>query len=92
MQAATNLRQPFWDWARNAIPPEQVITLTQVTITGKDGKQFRIDNPLYHYKFHPIEPSFQRPYNSWQTTLRLPVSEDPNATDDVATLKKYVYK
>jgi tyrosinase len=90
-KAATLLRQPFWDWAQNAIPPDQVIAQTQVTITGKDGKQVKVDNPLYHYKFHPIDPSFPDPYSGWQTTLRQPTSQDPDATDDVETLKKYVY-
>ena len=91
MQAATNLCQPFWDWAKKAIPPEQVIALPQVTIIEKDGKQFQNDKPLYLYKFHPIDPSFECPYSSWQTTLRLLASKDLNAIDDVMMLKKYVY-
>ena len=89
-QAASNLRQPFWDWARNAIPPDEVIALTQVTITGPNGKPVKVDNPLYQYTFHPIDPSFPDPYSGWPTTLRQPTSTDPDATDDVATLKKYV--
>lgn len=90
-QAADNLRQPFWDWALNAVPPDEVIKQTQVTITGKDGKQVLVDNPLYHYQFHPIDPSFQSPYSNWPTTLRQPTSGESNATDDVAMLQKYVY-
>jgi tyrosinase len=89
-QAATNLRQPYWDWALNAILPDQVIKLTQVTITNKDGKQVKVQNPLYHYKFHPIDQSFPDPYSGWPTTLRQPTSQDPDATDDVAMLQKYV--
>ena len=89
-QAASNFRQPFWDWAQNAIPPDQVIAQKQVTITGKDGNKVTVDNPLYHYSFHPIDPSFPDPYSGWQTTLRQPTSQDPDATDDVAMLKKYV--
>jgi tyrosinase len=90
-QAADNLRQPFWDWASNAVPPDEVIALQQVTITIKDGTRAQVDNPLYHYKFHPIDPSFRKPYSNWQTTLRRPDSTDPDATDDVANLKAYVY-
>ena len=90
-QAANNLRQPYWDWAKNAIPPDEVIALKQVTIIGKDGKAVEVDNPLYHYVFHPIDASFPDPFSSWPTTVRQPTSADPDATDDVATLKKYVY-
>lgn len=90
-QAATNLRQPFWDWASNAIPPDQVIAQKQVTITRPDGKRVTVNNPLYHYSFHPIDSSFPDPYSGWPTTLRQPTSQDSNATDDVAMLKKYVY-
>ena len=90
-QAATDLRQPYWDWALNAIPPAQVIAQKQVTITNKDGKQVQVNNPLYHYKFHPIDPSFPDPYSGWPTTLRQPTSQDANATDDIAMLQKYVY-
>jgi len=87
-QAATNLRQPYWDWAVNAIPPSEVISDTQVTIIGTDGNQALVDNPLYHYIFNPIDPSFPQPYSGWQTTLRQPTSQDPDATDDITLLKR----
>jgi tyrosinase len=86
-QAAVNLRQPYWDWAVNAVPPSQVISDTQVTITGTDGKQALVDNPLYHYTFNPIDPSFPQPYSGWQTTIRQPTSQDSDATDDIAALQ-----
>ncbi|KIM38482.1 hypothetical protein M413DRAFT_75996 [Hebeloma cylindrosporum] len=85
-QAAVDLRQPYWDWAANAIPPEEVISLKQVTITGPSGQKVLVDNPLYHYRFHPIDPSFPQPYIGWQTTLRQPNSSGPNATDNVPRL------
>lgn len=87
--AAANIRQPYWDWAAKAIPPDEVIALKQVKITGPDGKQITVDNPLFHYKFNPIDPSFPSPYNGWPTTLRQPNSRKPNATDNVTRLKKY---
>ena len=90
-QAAANLRQPYWDWAVNAVPPSQVISDTQVTITGPDGNKALVDNPIYHYTFNPIDPSFPQPYSGWQTTIRQPTSQDSDATDDVELLKKYVY-
>ena len=93
-QAACDLRQPFWDWGLNSTPPDEVITLTQVTITRYDGTKVKVDNPLYHYKFHPIDPSFVvaddvAPFSKWQTTLRHPKNVD-NATDNVPELKRYV--
>ncbi|KAF8903867.1 tyrosinase [Gymnopilus junonius] len=86
-QAALDLRQPFWDWAKNAVPPDEVIALKQVSITGPNGKKVTVDNPLYHYKFHPIDSSFPEPYSGWQTTLRQPNSTQPDATDNVPRLK-----
>ncbi|KAF9560844.1 tyrosinase [Agrocybe pediades] len=85
--AAANLRQPYWDWAANAVPPAEVISLTKVTITGPNGTRISVDNPLYHYRFHPIDPSFYRPFNQWQTTLRQPNSTRPTATDNVSRLR-----
>ncbi|KAF9069697.1 tyrosinase [Rhodocollybia butyracea] len=89
--AARVLRQPYWDWASNAVPPPEVISLDQVTIVNPAGHKVSVPNPLRRYTFHPIDPSFPEPYASWPTTLRHPLSEDPNATDNVkeltATLK-----
>ena len=87
-QVAADLRQPFWDWARNSVPPAEVISLTQVTITTPDGKRTKVDNPLFHYAFHPIEPSFPDPYINWQTTFRHPTTLDADAKDNVAELKR----
>lgn len=72
VQAATNMRQPYWDWATQAVPPPEVISLDKVTITTPDGKNTAVNNPLKHYTFHPISPSFPAPYNKWQTTRRYP--------------------
>ncbi|KAF8188951.1 tyrosinase [Pholiota molesta] len=87
VQAAAALRQPYWDWAANAVPPDQVIALKQVSITGPNGKKTTVDNPLYHYKFHPIDPSFPSPYSGWPTTLRQPNSTRPDATDNIPRLR-----
>ncbi|KAI0770097.1 photo-regulated tyrosinase [Fomes fomentarius] len=87
-KAAADLRQPFWDWATNSVPPAEVISEKQVTITGPDGKSHRVDNPLYHYRFHPIEPTFSEPYSNWSTTFRHPTSLDANAQDDINKLKR----
>jgi len=89
IQAAASLRQPYWDWARNAVPPPEVISLQQVTITTPNGRK-AVDNPLIRYKFHPIDQSFPDPYDQWRTTLRQPNSTGPNAKDNVTRLTKYV--
>ncbi|KAJ4488015.1 tyrosinase [Lentinula aciculospora] len=89
--AALNLRQPYWDWARNAVPPPEVISLDKVTIVNPGGQKVSVPNPLRRYTFHPIDPSFPEPYQSWPSTLRHPLTEDPNAKDNIpqltATLK-----
>ncbi|GAW02360.1 tyrosinase [Lentinula edodes] len=85
--AALNLRQPYWDWARNPVPPPEVISLDEVTIVNPSGEKISVPNPLRRYTFHPIDPSFPEPYQSWSTTLRHPLSDDANASDNVPELK-----
>ncbi|KAJ7639993.1 hypothetical protein DFH06DRAFT_1430577 [Mycena polygramma] len=86
-QAALNLRQPYWDWALNAVPPDEVIALRQVSVTTPNGQRTQVDNPLYCYTFHPIDPSFPRPFSNWNTTLRQPTSSAANAADNVDRLR-----
>ncbi|KAF9531510.1 tyrosinase [Crepidotus variabilis] len=86
-QAANDLRQPYWDWAANSVPPAEVISSKQVSITGPDGKKHTVDNPLYHYTFHPVDPSFPAPYRNWKTTLRWPNNSTSSATDNVTRLQ-----
>lgn len=87
-QAAADFRQPYWDWATNSVPPAQVISMDQVTITGPNGKKISVSNPLKRYAFDPIDPSFPPPYDKWNTTLRQPDTTSPGATDDVTRLKR----
>ena len=49
--AATTLRIPYWDWARNATMPD-VTNQPKITVNTPTGSQL-IDNPLYTYTFHP---------------------------------------
>lgn len=88
--AATTIRQPYWDWAKDSVPPPEVISLLQVTITGPDGKSKLVDNPLLHYRFNPIDPSFPTPFSNWPTTLRRPKTQSPTEGDNVAELVAYV--
>lgn len=89
--AAQNLRAPFWDWATNSVPPPEVVSLTSVSILAAPGATpTNVPNPLYQYTFHPIDPSFPSPYDSWQTTIRSPDDPDsPDATTDVNYLIRY---
>ena len=87
-RAAEDLRQPFWDWARNSVPPAEGISLTQVTITTPDGKRTKVDNPLYNYAFQSIDSSFPKPFCHWWTTLRQPATTGMDEKDDVDELKR----
>lgn len=86
--AAENLRQPFWDWSKNAIPPDEVISMDQVNIILSDGRTLPVDNPFLQYRFHPKEDSFNpERFRNWPTTLRNPQSDQPDAKSDVDVLK-----
>jgi tyrosinase len=92
VDSAQTLRQPYWDWATNSVPPPQVIQQTTITILGApNGSPIEVTNPLFQYTFNPDDISnFPDPWNSWQTTIRSP--DDPNspdATTDVQLLISY---
>ncbi|KAG8960488.1 hypothetical protein FRC00_000212, partial [Tulasnella sp. 408] len=83
-KAAQQLRMPYWDWASNSVPPAEVISMAQVTITTPDGQRTPVPNPLLSYRFNPIDPSIMATrYRIWQTTLRHPPSRTPDAVSDV---------
>jgi hypothetical protein len=88
--AAQNLRAPYWDWATNSIPPNEVIFAQTVDIITPDGQTTTVPNPLLQYPFNPIDPSFPAPYKSWKTTIRHPDNpSSPNATTDAQALSEY---
>lgn len=85
---AQNLRAPYWDWATNSVPPDEVISLETVNIITPDGRKTSVANPLLKYTFNPIDPSFPAPYKYWKTTIRHPDNPGSrNATTDVQALK-----
>ncbi|KAI0322397.1 hypothetical protein OF83DRAFT_1080307 [Amylostereum chailletii] len=84
VDAANNLRQPYWDWASNAVPPDEVIALQNVTIITPNGQNTSVANPLTKYTFHPVESSFYDPYDNWPTTLRHATSDQSDAQSDVS--------
>ncbi|PVI00309.1 Di-copper centre-containing protein [Periconia macrospinosa] len=60
-EAASKLRIPFWDWAK-AIPTDQPILPNSIsnetaTVSFPNGTTASIDNPLYEYRFHPLDHS-----------------------------------
>lgn len=85
--AADVFRLPYWDWAQQAVPPDAVIRDTSVDIVDKTGSNVSVPNPIYAYKFHPVsDGGFQGSYATWETTLRCPDSNDPDAQTNVETL------
>ncbi|KAF7290719.1 Di-copper centre-containing protein [Mycena indigotica] len=83
-KAAMELRQPFWDWAADALPPPEVISKDYVDIIGPDGEKVPVPNPLRRYTFHPIDPSFQdTTFEKWGTTIRHPTTMGADAKDNV---------
>jgi hypothetical protein len=88
-KAAADLRQPYWDWASNSVPPAEVISLQQVNITKPDGSRGSVQNPLFSYRFHPIDGSFPAPFSRWNSTLRQPVGTAAGATSNVSRLTRY---
>jgi tyrosinase len=89
-KAALELRQPYWDWAAKAIPPDEVISKARVTIIKPDGSKGLVDNPLLKYKFpNRKESIFPWPYSQWKTTMRTPTNLGPTATTDVGELKEW---
>ncbi|KAH9913106.1 uncharacterized protein B0H18DRAFT_1126575 [Fomitopsis serialis] len=65
VKAAQNFRVPFWDWAR-PVPA---------------GEPATVKNPVHSFTFLSKFPytTFDAPYNGWQTTLRYPTSDQPDA-------------
>ena len=88
MQAAQQLRQPYWDWATYALPPDEVIRLSTVTITGFNGRDVVVNNPLLRYKFQARLPLNYFKGTTWaqyQTTLRQP---DANGKENIPRMVK----
>ena len=85
LNAANQLRLPYWDWAKKIVPPDAVIDSPSVTIIDYDGQKIQVDNPLMRYKFqHPVP--FTAPWNQYTETVRHP---DADGNEDIAGLKRY---
>jgi tyrosinase len=93
--AAREFRMPYWDWAV-VVPPGQSIlpaSLSSRTISvitpSSGGQRTTIDNPLYSYRFNPINPSpGDFPNNTvatWQTTVRWPRNQTSESRNELIT-------
>jgi tyrosinase len=90
--AAKDFRVPYYDWAllpapgRSSFPSS--ISSSKINVTGADGKPTQIDNPLYSFRFHPINPSpgdFTRAWSSIPATVRYPDSQGQSNNNSVAS-------
>ncbi|KAH9940686.1 photo-regulated tyrosinase [Amylocystis lapponica] len=88
--AAINLRAPYWDWASHVLPPPEVISYEKVAIItpASEGQKVFVENPIFSYRFHPIDPSFSGPTSLWVETLRHPTNPDADAKSNVKQLEQ----
>ncbi|KAK1227951.1 hypothetical protein PQX77_008996 [Marasmius sp. AFHP31] len=92
-EAALNLRQPYWDWAENSVPPAEIISMDRLTIIVFNGEEGSVANPFRRYTFNPLVSSFKfpEPFNMWQTTLRHPRDDtDPYTTENIDELRSWM--
>ncbi|KAI0647846.1 tyrosinase [Trametes meyenii] len=85
-EAATDLRQPYWDWAKNVIPPPELTIMEKVIIIIPSGKHKAVTNPLLRYRFRPVDSSFADPFTKWPTTIRHPTREGSCGEVDIDAL------
>jgi len=58
--AAKDFRTPYFDWASQ--PPQgspafpSILTSAMIQVVDVDGTTKQINNPLYNFRFHPVNP------------------------------------
>ncbi|KAH9243521.1 hypothetical protein K456DRAFT_1767695 [Colletotrichum gloeosporioides 23] len=81
--AAADFRIPYWDWAAPPPAGESVFLpdfeSEGIQIYGPNGWQY-IANPLYSYKFNPLDPKVfsQGDFPNWTETKRAPFEKTDN--------------
>lgn len=61
--AARDFRMPYWDWGLvlprgQSVVPTSLSSRTIAVVTPQSNARLTtIDNPLYSYRFHPVNPS-----------------------------------
>jgi tyrosinase len=53
--AAESFRIPYWDWAIDKSLPDFVLS-SIIKVSGPNGQNQTVTNPLYQYDFHPVMP------------------------------------
>ncbi|KAF8333605.1 uncharacterized protein EI90DRAFT_3153759 [Cantharellus anzutake] len=81
LEAALDLRQPFWDWARpgGAVPPDILISRSTLRIITPKGPR-NVENPFLYYAYRTGDKStgsFPPEYKEWTRTIRHPYSDRP---------------
>ncbi|KAK2002831.1 Di-copper centre-containing protein [Colletotrichum falcatum] len=81
--AADDFRIPYWDWATPP-PLGETTYLSEfeepgIQVNGPKGWQF-IANPLYSYKFRPLDPDVfsEGDFPRWTQTMRAPFETSDN--------------
>ncbi|KAH9847109.1 hypothetical protein C2E23DRAFT_890313 [Lenzites betulinus] len=98
--AAISLRQPYWDWAATATPPDKIYIDDKLTIPAPPkGDALVVDNPFKWYTFPagplPDEQDFQlpSPVEAWRgRTYRCAQLDNATQTvsDDLTQLQKNI--
>ena len=88
--AASIFRIPYWDWAvdsSDGMQYPEILSQKTVTVIKPSGQSV-IQNPLYSYEFHPLDPKDlpDAPFSQWKQTLRYPSSQTSSATSQDAKL------
>ena len=66
LNAANKFRIPYWDWAETQTMPE-IVSQQQITITTASGSR-TMANPLYTYRFHPLNANDFPPSSGFLAT------------------------
>ncbi|UNI17886.1 Tyrosinase [Purpureocillium takamizusanense] len=95
MQAADELRAPFWDWAADATVPSVTVP-AKITVNipnGQEVRQSEIDNPLFTFNIPQSVVDGQ--YGSFDSdnrnrTLRCPAPQSyPSSANDLLSQRPY---
>ncbi|KAI0374143.1 Di-copper centre-containing protein [Pilatotrama ljubarskyi] len=88
--AAIALRQPYWDWASTAKPPQALYANATIEILMPPrGVRTSVDNPFAQYRFPHIPAGFPGPFNAalWTATHRHAIMKLGKVLDVVESLE-----
>lgn len=93
LEAANDLRIPYWDWAASPKLPD-IATKPKVEIDTWNGKEI-IRNPLFQYNFHgQLDPNLFPPnatdgwFSNFSTTVRGVNTKDRNEVSHLDTVNE----